>query len=37
MSYRIVCTEREPAGASQDTAHIVAVGTGDDPSAADDR
>jgi len=36
-SNRIVCTEQEPAGASHDTAHIVSVGLGDDPNAADAR
>jgi hypothetical protein len=37
MPYRIVCTEQEPAGASHDAAHIVAVGTGDDPDKAETR
>jgi hypothetical protein len=37
VSYRIVCTDQEPAGASHDAAHIVAVGVGDDPSGADRR
>jgi len=37
VSYRIVCTDQEPAGASHDAAHIVAVGVGDDPNGADKR
>jgi len=36
-SHRIVCTNQEPASASHDAAHIVAVGTGSDPSGADKR
>ena len=35
--YRIVCTEQEPAGAPPKHAHIVAVGTGDDPNRAAQR
>lgn len=37
MAKRIVCTEQEPAGASHDAAHIVAVGVGDDLDGADNR
>jgi len=33
--YRIVCTEQSPPNEPHDTAHIVAVGIGTDPKAAD--
>lgn len=36
-SNRIVCTEQEPAGASHDAAHIVAVGIGDTSDKASNR
>lgn len=35
--YRIVCTEQEPVTHPPTDAHIVAVGTGSDPSRADTR
>lgn len=35
-SYRIVCTEQVPVGNPHSHAHIVAVGTGADPSSATD-
>jgi len=35
--YRIVCTEQEPFNQPTTHAHIVAVGTGDDPNKADAR
>lgn len=35
--YRIVCTNQEPCYLSTHQAHIVAVGTGDDPSQASQR
>ena len=35
--YRIVCTEQEPAYLPTTHAHIVAVGTGDDPDRATQR
>lgn len=31
-TYRIVCTDQEPSGQSDEHAHIVAVGVGDDPT-----
>jgi hypothetical protein len=34
VSYRIVCTDQEPAGAGPHDAHIVGVGTGTDPDSA---
>jgi len=37
VANRIVCTEQEPAGAGHDAAHIVAVGTGDNPDKAKNR
>ena len=37
MQYRIVCTNQEPFGVNHDHAHIVAVGTGTDPSRAAQR
>jgi len=37
VRYRIVCTEQEPADRPPDHAHIVAVGTGTDPAAANMR
>lgn len=33
-TYRIVCTDQEPSGQSDEHAHIVAVGVGDDPAKA---
>ena len=36
-SYRIVCTEQDPPDEPHDQAHIVAVGTGDDPDKASQR
>lgn len=36
-SYRIVCTEQEPVTQPTTHAHIVAVGTGNDPDSADKR
>lgn len=36
-SYRIVCTEQEPVNQPTTHAHIVAVGTGDDPNKASKR
>ena len=33
-TYRIVCTDQEPSGQSDEHAHIVAVGVGDDPTKA---
>jgi hypothetical protein len=33
--YRIVCTNQEPAGNPPTHAHIVAVGTGNNPNQAD--
>ena len=33
-TYRIVCTEQKPSGHSNQRAHIVAVGVGDDPNTA---
>lgn len=33
-TYRIVCADQEPAGQSDQHAHIVAVGVGDDPAKA---
>ncbi len=36
-SYRIVCTEQEPVSEPTSHAHIVAVGTGDDPDRAKQR
>lgn len=36
-SYRIVCTDQEPADQPTTHAHIVAVGTGTDPAKADKR
>ena len=36
-SYRIVCTEQEPVNEPTTHAHIVAVGTGDDPDRATTR
>lgn len=35
--YRIVCTNQEPIGVPHSHAHIVRVGTGTDPEAADQR
>src|SRR5206468_2788659 len=35
--YRIVCTEQEPLDQPTTHAHIVAVGTGDDPDRATTR
>jgi len=35
--YRIVCTNQEPCHLSTHQAHIVAVGTGNDPAKASDR
>jgi len=35
--YRIVCTEQEPVYQPTTHAHIVAVGTGDDPAKAERR
>lgn len=37
MNYRIVCTEQEPAPNPPQHAHIVAVGVGNDPDAANKR
>ncbi|MDR5657701.1 DUF3892 domain-containing protein [Halodesulfurarchaeum sp. HSR-GB] len=36
-SYRIVCTEQDPPSEPHDQAHIVAVGTGNDPDKASRR
>jgi hypothetical protein len=36
-SYRIVCTEQEPVTQPTTHAHIVAVGTGNDPDTANRR
>ena len=36
-SNRIVCTEQDPPDKPHDVAHIVAVGTGDDPTKAERR
>lgn len=36
-SNRVVCTDQEPADASHDAAHIVAVGLGDDSDSANNR
>jgi hypothetical protein len=36
-TYRIVCTKQEPASAPPTHAHIVAVGTGNDPNQATER
>ncbi len=36
-SYRIVCTEQEPVTQPTTHAHIVAVGTGNDPDSANKR
>lgn len=36
-TYRIVCTEQQPASAPPSHAHIVAVGTGTDPNKATER
>jgi hypothetical protein len=33
-TYRIVCTDQEPSGHSDQHAHTVAVGVGDDPNRA---
>ena len=33
-TYRIVCTDQEPSGHSDQHAHTVAVGVGDDPDKA---
>jgi hypothetical protein len=33
-TYRIVCTDQEPSGHSDQHAHTVAVGVGDDPDTA---
>ena len=33
-TYRIVCTDRQPSGHSNQRAHIVAVGAGDDQNKA---
>lgn len=33
-TYRIVCTDQEPSGHSDQHAHTVAVGVGDDPNKA---
>jgi hypothetical protein len=36
-SYRIVCTDQEPFDQPKHHAHIVSVGTGDDPDKAGDK
>jgi hypothetical protein len=36
-TYRIVCTDQEPASQPPQHAHIVAVGVGDDPERATQR
>ena len=36
-TYRIVCTNQQPASKPPQHAHIVAVGTGDDPARASAR
>ena len=36
-TYRIVCTDQEPASQPPQHAHIVAVGVGDDPDKATQR
>jgi hypothetical protein len=36
-TYRIVCTNQEPFGQPHSHAHIVTVGTGNDPAKADTR
>lgn len=36
-TYRIVCTNQEPASQPPQHAHIVAVGVGDDPNKATQR
>lgn len=36
-SYRIVCTEQEPAGKPPEHAHIIAVGIGNDSQRASKR
>lgn len=35
--YRVVCTEQEPVNRPPHRAHIVRIGTGQDPSKADKR
>jgi len=37
MRYRIVCTTQEPVNVPTNHAHIVEVGTGDDPNQAQDK
>ena len=37
MNHRIVCTDQEPARNPPQHAHIVAVGVGEDPAAANNR
>jgi hypothetical protein len=36
-TYRIVCTEQQPASQPPNHAHIVAIGTGTDPDKASQR
>jgi hypothetical protein len=36
-TYRIVCTEQQPASQPPSHAHIVAVGVGTDPNSASER